>query len=330
MDTGTRAQVRAVAEIFGGGGSATSTSAKIQRTRDGSLEACQDADPGATSAPAQCAALLRLELVGITSPPPPAVKAQAEPERAVPVAAVSSGCPVGLMMQNGKCVRASATAVRQCPAVASPDAVRDCATQCERGHGGSCHNLGYFYEKGLSVGRDDAVAARHYQRALDLGFLGSADNLGDMIQAGRGGPVDLPKAAAIYKRGCDGNVAACCTDLGLAHRRGRGVPVDDVKAVALYRKGCDGGNSTGCNNLGAMYHGGIGGLPVDKALASSLFERACNMGAPLGCYNFGTVLVGRGNPTDRIHGVALIRAACAAKVDVACAKLRELNEPQPM
>ena len=62
METGTRGRVRTVAEIMGATVHASSTSSVNLRVQDGSIDDCAKAKPDARRPPAQCGALVRLEL----------------------------------------------------------------------------------------------------------------------------------------------------------------------------------------------------------------------------------------------------------------------------
>ncbi|RYZ58182.1 MAG: hypothetical protein EOP08_16465, partial [Proteobacteria bacterium] len=67
VDRGERSQARAVAEIFGlgaGGGTAKNSMVRIV---DGQLPDCQRATPDSDKAPAQCGALIRVELLPIAA-----------------------------------------------------------------------------------------------------------------------------------------------------------------------------------------------------------------------------------------------------------------------
>lgn len=65
MTTGAAAEARTAAEIFGAGTSASSLSSKTVLNRDGDLVACGTAGPSSSDAPAQCGALVRLQLVPV-------------------------------------------------------------------------------------------------------------------------------------------------------------------------------------------------------------------------------------------------------------------------
>ncbi len=97
LDTGTKANLRTAAEIFGGGASGLSLSRRLQRTTDGDLGACKaDSDGHDNAPPARCAALIRLELTPIASDA--AVKRTAATD-----ADDLPSCPAGLVFADGKC-----------------------------------------------------------------------------------------------------------------------------------------------------------------------------------------------------------------------------------
>ena len=91
---------------------------------------------------------------------------------------------------------------------------------CDSGDTFACVNVGFDYQKGLGVPKDETTAADYYKKACD----------------------------AHTRDGAEG-----CADLAWLYEMGLGLPKDEVKAAALYKQGCDLGAKLGCNNLGVMY-----------------------------------------------------------------------------
>lgn len=119
-------------------------------------------------------------------------------------------------------------------------------------------------------------------RCDEGGFAPACTDLGFRFENGRAVPRDDARAAALYQRGCDGDDALGCARLGILHSAGRGVPRNDATAVALLKKSCDGGTPIGCETLGTMYAAGSG-VAKDEPLALTLYARACAAGDTRAC-----------------------------------------------
>ena len=57
--------------------------------------------------------------------------------------------------------------------------------------------LGWLYETGNGVKKDEKEAVSYYRKAADLGELAAMTNLANMLQAGRGGPPNPDEAASL-------------------------------------------------------------------------------------------------------------------------------------
>lgn len=91
-------------------------------------------------------------------------------------------------------------------------------------------DLGVLYLQGRGVGRDDAEAARWFQRAADQGYAPAQQTLGALYAFGRGVPVDLVAAARWYREAANQNLAGAQGALGMAYAVGSGVEQDLVTA----------------------------------------------------------------------------------------------------
>ncbi len=314
MKTGARGEADTAAQIFGIGASGSTASAKEVMNKDGDLDACRKADPDGLEPPAQCTALIRLELEGIADAnakaAPPAAKAAWAP----------SPCPAGMVMSAGKCAVPNAQRPHQC----KPGDVPDCTAQCDRGQPASCLNLGYAHHSGQGVGVDRNRAAQLYQKACELGSPQGCHNLGYLLSAGEGVTRDLPRAATLFEKACDEGEARGCNSLGAAYFSGSGVPTNQTKAGTLFRRACDGGEPLGCSNLGSLHLTGTVGAK-NPTVAAGLFERACHGKDPTGCSNFAAALeTGNGVPTDLPRAVQLYDTTCQGGFPFACYALGAL------
>jgi hypothetical protein len=123
---------------------------------------------------------------------------------------------------------------------------------CHAGSAASCVNLGYMYENGQGVTKDDSHAAALYSEGCDAGNALGCVNLGTLIESGQGVARDDSHAAALFSKGCDAGIADGCSSLGNLYRLGLGVEEDTDKARQLLAKGCNGGSQWGCERLKEM------------------------------------------------------------------------------
>ena len=71
----------------------------------------------------------------------------------------------------------------------------------EGGHLGAQMAMGWKYETGDGVPRNDSIALSWYLKAAEWGHSNAANNIGALIGAGRGAPRNLARALAWFLRG---------------------------------------------------------------------------------------------------------------------------------
>ncbi len=224
-DTGTRGAVRSVAEIFGGGVSARSTSSLKQRSRDGALDACQKASPGDASPPAQCAALLRVELVELEKPAPP--RPAPAPVAAAPAAPAPKAAAATRAPENGKCWSGNPNA---------------CRVACEAGDARACCQYG---ASRLENAHDNAGFYTYSQRACQGGDPYCCNQVGAIFERGMGVSPNLNVALTSYARSCDAeNELGCHNWIVLANKMGNG-----ARILAEVRARCSRGNRGACEGV---------------------------------------------------------------------------------
>ena len=270
LQTGTRAQVRTTAQVFGAGASGASSSGKDVNDKEGDPGECAKASPDSTSAPAQCGAAVRLELVALVDAPksaPPAATNDAK--RALPVA--EEPCPKGLVLVDDKCTQPTAERPHQC----EPSDQEECTKQCDKGHAASCGALGAIHHGAGAL--DKAIAA--LKKGCDGGDVRSCVNLGEMHLRGEGTKPDALVAMPLFEKSCNQGDAIGCAYAARAYRTGTGATKDDARAAPLFRKACDGGQARACGELGMMMHDGAG-IAKDEKAATALLQRACEATTP--------------------------------------------------
>jgi uncharacterized protein len=318
LDTAASREVRGAAQVFGvpgvgkigAGGGASGSSALSGK--DGSLEACGGASKADPAPPADCSALLRLELTQIdpAGAPTPAPRDEL----------TTDPCPGDTVLSGGRCTAPSADAPHLC----KPDDVADCEAQCAAGDPGSCSRMGYFHQTGKNgVATDPARAAALYRQACDAGWAVGCSSLGALLVMGEGVPRDPPAGAALVEQACDMGQAEMCSFLGGAMYTGNLVAQDPAQAALLLQRGCYGGAPSGCFLLGEIHRKGLAGRAKDGAMARDLYGKGCDGGDPVSCYALGVAWEdGIGGAADPARGRGLFEKACGLGMKPACKELK--------
>lgn len=301
MRTGTRGKLEGAAELFTvkTGGSVQSTEAI--ENHDGALEACRSADPASEAPPNLCRSPIRIELRAIRE----------EPQRPSTTDDLEVlGCPKGLVpTDEGKCSKPAPAQAHIC----SPDDVKDCNVQCEKGSKTSCAILGRAYMIGRGVPRDGARAKTLLQSACSSGVAPACGRLGEIAFA-EGRTNDAHK---LLSESCSSGWAHACDALGKVALAKPGA-AKGIDVFALFKRSCAGGDAEGCWSLGQLFSSGVG-VRKNDAEALKYFDLACTGGAKLGCVSFaGAVADGRGAAPDPKRAVNVLLASCERGYSDAC------------
>ncbi len=215
MGTSSKAEMRSAVEIFGAGVSAGSSTSKLTKTRDGSLEACNSAESGAEAPPKNCEAVLALELTKLEA----GLGAPAEVDVFFGITYADNGC-----LGDSKA----------------------CEQSCNDGEGKGCRMLGISLIEGQGMDKNIPRGIQLLNKSCDLGDTrGCAALAGMMNQGGR------PKDAVPFaQKACDiGQDVDGCFELGLAHSLTD--PPDEAASLAAYTKACAAGLGFACDKIGA-------------------------------------------------------------------------------
>lgn len=313
VSTDSQALGSVMAEVMGGGGSASSAKSKQSQVVDGQPDECDKADPSADRPPSQCQSAMRLDLVKISGIGEDAAKPKEDGDLG---ASQTHGkdtatCPPGLVMSGGKCTKKSSVVANyEC----SGKDEAECVTQCSKGNMASCRLQGLLQEDG---GRYKD-ATKSYLVACKGGDGIGCSNAGYMYRTGRGVPKQDDTAAKLMALGCETGDARGCTDLGYYYEKGIGVAASNEQAAKLYKRGCDGGNLTGCANYAYMLNTGTG-VPKDHTQAAVYRRRACLAGNARSCSDLGYQYDrGEGVPKDLAKAQALYVQACDGDNGIGC------------
>ena len=187
----------------------------------------------------------------------------------------------------------------------------------DQGHAQSQCNLAFFYERGVGVEKDLTQAILLYRKSADQGYTRAQHNLGLCYAAGRGVPMDKAQAAAWYRKAADRGYVRAQYSLGICYMHGRGVPEDHQEAVRWYKKAAEQGHAGAQCNLGDCYEYGKGVSP-DIREAVRLYKLSAGQGNAIGQCNLGECYEhGKGVPVDLKEAVRLYTLAAEQNDDVA-------------
>jgi len=303
---GSKGQAAAVAELFGAGSPLSAA---------GELAACMTTTASTSTAPAECQAPVRIDLVPIVGDDQTAAKHT----QASKIAAIEDPCAPGYVFGAGMCARPSADRPQLC----DPRDPADCEAQCAKGDVASCFNHGRLLapssgsapgpsQAPLSQACEAGVAeactllgellwydpnhdAQEITMALELvnkgceGGIGYACDLaGDIVSDKSLPSFDLARAFAFYSRACDLGEAVGCTFAAVRLFRGEGVAKDAGAGLARLERSCQAGSISECGDIGSILAQGKYGATKDQATASTYLGRAC-MADPAWCEEAGKV-----------------------------------------
>jgi TPR repeat protein len=366
VGTGTRGHVSSVAEVFKIGDiGGSSTSEQQSLNRDGDLAACDAANPSDAQPPAQCQAILRVELVALASEVTEAPQGGGGTPQ---VEAIAEVCPSGFVSVDNKCARADQAKAYRC----QPGDEAECTTQCEAGNADSCHNLAVLVERGKPG--DQAAreqASKLYQKACDGGNLSSCTALSYRLDW----KAEPDRVTSLLQKSCDGDNAISCRVLGnelirgdrLGKDTGRGEQLlaracamaemfacgdlawflwterkQAKQALQVVAGSCERGNGASCSHVGGWLSQCEDGRPpgfgvpqtktcesyptTDAEKATQAFAQSCRKGYPGACHVAADrVHRGKGVTTDMKVVVELLELGCPSGW-YACEKLGKLYE----
>jgi TPR repeat protein len=155
-------------------------------------------------------------------------------------------------------------------------ALREWRPLAAQGDVESQYRLGRMYYHGEGV-RDDAEAAKWYERAAARGHVRAQNNLGLLYEQGRGVERDEKKAAAWYRGAAEQGLATAQSNLARLYDVGLGVGQDHVEAAKWYRSAAEQGHAHAQYRLAVMLDEGTG-VPSNPAKAAKWYRRAAKQG----------------------------------------------------
>jgi len=152
--------------------------------------------------------------------------------------------------------------------------------------------IGWCYEKGKVVAKNDVEAFKWYGRSAELGDADGQSNLGRCYANGRGVAKDDKEAFKWLKKSADQENAGGQNGIGWCYANGKVVTKDEKEAFNWYTKSAEKGNAYGQSNLGWCYANGRV-VAKDEKEAFKWFTKSAKQGNALGQNSLG-VCYGKG------------------------------------
>jgi uncharacterized protein len=283
---------------------------------DGDFTACNAASVDSDRAPANCAAIIQVELVPLDlddaghQTPSCGEGLRWDGNGCVSVARVQQQA----QQQQPQAQQPTGTAPAQPPPAphggfqCDPSNAPECVQQCKLGNLPSCVNLGRHLQAGTGGMPQDE------QRALKLWDVACKGGVADGCSALNlyfNDRQDWNRALIYGSAGCLAGDAASCTNIAVQAYFGRGTAQNRPHAFKLWYRACKMREYQACSNAGVMILHGIDGAPQDPVAARRLFELACNSPSKRGCDNLATCYEqGLGGTKDFRQAVELYLRSC--------------------
>ena len=156
-----------------------------------------------------------------------------------------------------------------------------CADQGDK----KCQNqLGIWYEKGIGVEPDNALAFEWYKKSAEQGYASAFGNIGRCYLEGKGIRKDTKKAVEYFSMGAEVNHSSCLFKLGNCYYEGVGVEKDYKKAFCCFKESAKGdAKKIACFYLYLCYINGLGTDKDEKSAIKSL-RMSANLNHRQSCY----------------------------------------------
>jgi len=156
--------------------------------------------------------------------------------------------------------------------------------------------LGWFFQGGIGVAKDEKEAVKWYAKAAEQGEATGQRLLGWCYANGTGVAKDEKEAVKWYAKAAEQGEATGQRLLGWCYANGTGVAKDEKEAVKWYWKAAEQGEATGQRLLGWCYANGSG-VAKDEKEAMKWYTKAAEQGEATGqrllgwCYSNGVGVV---------------------------------------
>jgi hypothetical protein len=154
------------------------------------------------------------------------------------------------------------------------------------GSSDAAFDIGWFYQNGLGLAADPALAFQWYRRAAEAGHVMAANNLGVLHKNGLGTERDYAEAMRWYRLAAEAGNSEAQNNIGVMYNNGLGVQRDYHQALTWFRRSADAGNTAAQINIGILYKVGLG-VTQDYGEAMKWFRRAADSDDAAGMLNVG-------------------------------------------
>lgn len=171
------------------------------------------------------------------------------------------------------------------------------------------YDLGFCYEKGIGLDKDEKQAAKYYQLAADQKNLIAITTLGSCYFHGKGVIENRVTAAEYWKLAAQKEFAPAQRNIGLCYQWGWGVSKNEQESLKYLKAAAEQGLASAQNNLGEWYFVGRG-TPKSTEWAVHWFKLAKEQGELEAFYNLGLCYKnGTGVPKNEKDAVPCFRQA---------------------
>lgn len=171
----------------------------------------------------------------------------------------------------------------------------------------------------LGGAKNEALAARYYKRAAELGSHWGHYKYGTMLLEGKGVPKDVPAAAQSFAKAAEENNAWAQYQLGVLYVDGNGVAKDVPRGMALLSKAAEQNIGWAQYRLGDLYATGSD-VPQDLVKARPFLEKAAAQDISYAQFALANLIIDK----DPQRAKTLLQKAAAAGNQLAVKRLTQL------
>ena len=157
------------------------------------------------------------------------------------------------------------------------EAVKWYAKAAEQGEATGQRLLGWCYANGAGVAKDDKESANWYGKAAEKGDGWSQNKLGYCYACGIGVGKDYKKAFEWYRKAAEQGDGSATANVGWCYETGNGVAKDEKEAVKWYGKAAEKRDAWSQNKLAFCYANGIG-VEKDYKKALGWYRKGAEQG----------------------------------------------------